>query len=103
MREKDLPAVMALAYLGDAVYSLYVRRRLVTMGVSHAGDLNRLSLSFVTAPKQAALSKLLLPLLTEEETGNAKVLAKSALKAAMRRFGCVDDMTVLAVCVDQRK
>ncbi|MBO7170712.1 MAG: hypothetical protein J6W28_06010 [Clostridia bacterium] len=45
--KKPLPAVMALAYLGDAVYSLYVRRRLVEMGVSHAGDLNRLSLSFV--------------------------------------------------------
>ena len=69
MHEKDLPAVMALAYLGDAVYSLYVRRRLVTMGVSHAGDLNRLSLSFVTAPRQAALAKRLLPLLSEEETG----------------------------------
>ncbi len=42
-------------------------------------------------------------ILTEEDTGNAKALAKSALKTAMRRFGCVDDMTVLAVCVDARK
>lgn len=67
--EKELPAVMALSYLGDAVYSLYVRERLVGMGISHAKDLNRLSLDFVTAPKQAELSKKLLPLLTEEETG----------------------------------
>ena len=63
-----LPAVMALAYLGDAVYSLYVRRRLIEMGVSHAGDLNRLSLSFVTAPRQAETAARLLPLLTEWET-----------------------------------
>ena len=69
MQEKELPAVMALSYLGDAVYSLYVRERLVGMGVSHAGELNRLSLGFVTAPKQAELAKRLLPLLTEEELG----------------------------------
>lgn len=66
-QKKPLPAVMALSYLGDAVYSLYVRRRLVETGISHAGDLNRLSLSFVTAPRQAERAKALLPLLTEEE------------------------------------
>ena len=69
MCEKDLPAAMALSYLGDAVYSLYVRNRLVAKGISHAGELNRLSLAYVTAPRQAALAKRLLPLLSEEETG----------------------------------
>lgn len=69
MPQKELPAVMALSYLGDAVYSLYVRRRLVRMGISHAGELNRMSLDFVTAPRQATLAKRLLPLLTEEEVG----------------------------------
>lgn len=42
-------------------------------------------------------------ILSETDTRDAKALAKSALKTAMRRFGCVDDMTVLAVCVDERK
>lgn len=65
--ERNLPSVMALAYLGDAVYSLYVRDKLVRMGYSHAGDLNALSLSYVTAPKQAALVKSLLPFFTEWE------------------------------------
>lgn len=69
MCEKDLPAAMALSYLGDAVYSLYVRQKLVAAGISHAGDLNRLSLSYVTAPRQAEMAKRLLPLLSEEETG----------------------------------
>lgn len=69
MREKDLPAPMALAYLGDAVYSLYIRGRLIKTGVSHSGELNRMSLGYVTAPRQAEMAKRLLPLLTEEETG----------------------------------
>ena len=63
----SLPSVMALAYLGDAVYSLYVRQRLVSAGISHAGDLNRLSLSFVTAEAQAERAEAMLPLLTEWE------------------------------------
>lgn len=49
-----LPSSEALAYLGDAVYSLFVREHLVGRGISHAKDLNRLSLSAVTAEKQAA-------------------------------------------------
>ena len=69
MREKDLPAPMALAYLGDAVYSLYIRGQLIKTGVSHSGELNRMSLGYVTAPRQAEMAKRLLPLLTEEETG----------------------------------
>lgn len=69
MQEKDLPAVMALSYLGDAVHSLYIRRHLVRSGVSHAGELNRLSLGYVTAEKQALLAKLLLPHLNETELG----------------------------------
>ena len=69
MCEKDLPAAMALSYLGDAVYSLYVRQKLVAAGISHAGDLNRLSLSYVTAPRQAEMAKRPLPLLSEAETG----------------------------------
>ena len=69
MRETDLPAPMALSYLGDAVYSLYVRRHLVKTGISHAGELNRMSLEYVTAPRQAEMAKRLLPLLSEEEMG----------------------------------
>ena len=69
MKEKELPAVMALSYLGDAVYSLYVRQALVRAGISHAGELNRLSLLFVTAERQAERAERLLPLLSEEEAG----------------------------------
>ena len=83
-----MPAVMALSYLGDAVYSLYVRRRLVGMGVSHAGELNRLSLDYVTAPRQAELVKRLLPLLSEEETDVYK-RARNAKKGAKSKSASV--------------
>lgn len=64
-----LPSVMALAYLGDAVYSLWVRRRLVEQGLSHAGELNQKALDYVTAEAQAKRMAAILPLLTPFEEG----------------------------------
>ena len=63
----NLPSGAALAYLGDAWYSLYVRRRLIDAGIEKAGELNAAALSFVTAKKQAERMRRLLPLLTEDE------------------------------------
>ncbi len=62
-----LPSSEALAYLGDAVFSLYVRQLLVKKGISHASELNRLSLLYVTAPHQAAIFRRMEDKLTEEE------------------------------------
>ena len=42
----SLPSTQALAYLGDAAYSLYVRRMLVESGLSKAKDLNRETLKY---------------------------------------------------------
>ena len=67
IKPSDLPHVQALAFLGDAVCSLYVRRMLVLSGISHAGELNRLSLSYVTAKRQSEMLAAIRPLLTEEE------------------------------------
>ena len=64
----NLPSTGALAYLGDARHSLYVRELLVRRGLSHSGDLNRASLSFVTAESQAKMVEKILPILTESET-----------------------------------
>ena len=41
-------------------------------------------------------------MLLNSDTTDTKVLAKETLKAAVRQFGCEDDMTVLAVRVDER-
>ena len=53
----DLPSVMALAYLGDAAHSLYVRRRLVGLGISKSGELNEMAKKYVTAERQAAMMR----------------------------------------------
>ncbi len=57
----------ALAYLGDSVLELLVREHLVELGYSDSRRLNAKALDFVTAPKQAAALKRILPLLDEDE------------------------------------
>ena len=51
----ELPSVMALAYLGDAVYSLYVRRMLVARGISKSSELNAEAKKYVAAQAQAKM------------------------------------------------
>lgn len=59
----------ALAYLGDSVIELKVRKLLVDQGFSHSGSLNRESQKFVKASAQAQAMQNILPLLeTEEES-----------------------------------
>ena len=58
----------SLAYLGDAVLEVKVREYLVKEGLSRSAVLNRAALSFVTAARQSEAVKVILPLLTEEET-----------------------------------
>ena len=48
-----LPPVGALAYLGDGVHSLYIRKMLVKSGISRPGDLSRTALAYITAERQA--------------------------------------------------
>ena len=59
----------ALAYLGDSVIEICVRRFLVSAGISHSAELNALALNFVRASAQAEAVKLILPMLTEDEDG----------------------------------
>ncbi len=62
-----LPSPLALAYLGDARYSLYVRRMLVERGMSKPGDLNREALLYVTAKSQAEIFEKIEPYLADDE------------------------------------
>ena len=62
-----LPSTAALAFLGDARHTLYIRSMLVERGISKSGELNRLSQSYVNAEAQAEAYRTLEPLLTEEE------------------------------------
>ena len=63
----ELPSSASLAYLGDAVYSLHIRRRLIAEGCEKAGTLNERSLLYVTAERQARVMRRIEPLLLEDE------------------------------------
>ena len=62
-----LPSVAALAYLGDARHSLFVREMLVKRGITKASELNKASLDFVTAESQAAMYRKIADLLLDDE------------------------------------
>ncbi len=63
----QLPSPMALAYLGDARHSLFVREMLVRDGISKSGDLNREALRYVTAEAQARMARYIEPKLLDDE------------------------------------
>lgn len=64
LREVSVPA---LAYLGDCVLELLVRRRLVLSGLAKSGELNRAALQYVCAAAQADATGRILPVLNETE------------------------------------
>ena len=76
-RGTSLPSVAALAYIGDARHSLYVRMMLVMRGISKSGELNRLSLEYVTAEAQARAFARIEPLLLEDERDTFRRAANS--------------------------
>ena len=74
---------ITLAFLGDAVYALYVRERLIKTSGGKVADFQRASSKILSASAQSEFLNDLLPLFTEEETEifhrgrNAKKGAKS--------------------------
>lgn len=58
---------VVLAFVGDAVYSMYVREKLVLGTDFKTGTLQKLSSRQVSAKGQSELIERLLPALTEEE------------------------------------
>ena len=46
--------VLVLAYIGDSVYEIYVRKYLVDKGFSNVDDLQKESIKFVSAKSQAS-------------------------------------------------
>ena len=66
---EDVGAIssIGLAHMGDAVYEILVRAWLCAHGKATGKGLHRATVSLVCAPRQAELSQIILPLLTEEE------------------------------------
>ena len=59
---------LVLAYVGDAIFELFIRTFLIGKGEVKVGQLHKKSICFVKAKSQAELVKKLLEVLTEEET-----------------------------------
>ena len=74
---------VALAFVGDTVYSLYVRERLALSGCGKVSQLQKVAAKVVSAKGQSEFLDKLLPLFTEEEADvfrrgkNAKKATKS--------------------------
>lgn len=61
--------ILALAYLGDSVYELYIRNFLINKGIYKVNNLQKESLNYVTAKAQSKFIENLLDnnLLNEDE------------------------------------
>ena len=60
-------SALGLAHCGDAVFELLVRTLLCTHGGVKVKNLHKQTVSYVSAPAQAARMERMLPMLTEEE------------------------------------
>lgn len=58
---------LGLAHIGDCVYELMVRSRIICLGRSTSAGLHRETVKYVSAPAQAEAVAKILPVLTEEE------------------------------------
>ena len=93
IRQSDLPTVAALAYLGDAVHSMDIRRRAVASGLSKSGTLHTFTAGVVNATAQAAMLDAIESVLSDDEcelcrrAANSKHLQhpKHATDAVYRR------------------
>lgn len=63
---------LLLAYIGDGVYSLYIRDRVAMTGITKVQVLHNLVTDFICAKSQAKVFLHLEPLFTEEESMVAK-------------------------------
>ena len=79
---------VVLAFLGDAVYSLFVRERLTFLSDGKAGELNKLAVKEVKATAQAEFVQEILPFLTEEELAVFK-RARNAKKTTRAKSASV--------------
>ena len=65
--EAKLKNPQVLAFIGDAVYSLYIRNLIVLNNEGKSGELHKLTTTFVKAKSQSDTIEKILPILTEKE------------------------------------
>lgn len=60
--------ILLLAYLGDAVYELWVRKHLLAKGIEKVEEMHKAAIYYVQAKTQAGILKQLMAELDETET-----------------------------------
>lgn len=63
--KKENPQV--LAFVGDGVYTMFIRNKIVLEHKAKSGELHKLTTDYVKASKQSVAIEKLLPLLSEDE------------------------------------
>lgn len=84
---------VVLAFVGDAVYSLFVREKLAFTYDKKTGELNKMATSEVRASAQAGFYRRIAGLLTEEEDGIFH-RARNAKKATKAKSASVAEYNI---------
>ena len=63
----DMLNAAQLAYIGDAVYEIYIRNYLLSLGICKSSKLQKEAEMFVKAQTQSKALKIITPMLSEEE------------------------------------
>ncbi|SEG77904.1 ribonuclease-3 family protein [Paenibacillus sp. UNC499MF] len=71
-QKPELLNPLVLAYVGDAVYEMFIRQYVISMPSQRPNHLHRTATRYVSAKAQSRALQALLPLLTEEETNIVK-------------------------------
>ena len=78
---------LVLAYIGDAVYELIIRARVINQGSMQVNKMHKHSAALVKASAQAQLIKALQEELTEEERARRmKIIEKAAADLLMAAY-----------------
>ena len=81
---------VTLAYIGDAVFSLYVRTRIVESADLKSGELNSRVNAYVKATAQSAMLEKVFDALTEEEKDVARRGRNCHTPAKAKNTGLMD-------------
>ena len=65
--DEQTVSAQTLAFIGDAVYNVYIRSYLASISTSQSGILNRQSIKYVSAKSQSYTINKITDILTDEE------------------------------------
>ncbi len=73
LSKEEIPKIntlspLTLAFLGDSVYEMFVRTKILASGNRPANELHKLAVGYVKAKAQSIAAHKILDMLTEEET-----------------------------------